>query len=909
MSRNAFLQLAACFAISFATLTGCSESGTPSTDQTSATQSADVDSAEAPVGRLDNSVVPNRYSIELRIDPSQERFNGSVTIDISLNEPRDSIWLHGKNLDISEVYLTDSHSNRVEASYEERLESGVSLLSLERLVDAGPATLHFTYSAAFNTSSNALFKIVRGEDSYAATQLEAIAARQVFPGFDEPGFKVPFDLTVVTRADDVVVTNTPEASAETLADGFVRHVFETTRPLPTYLLAFAVGPYDLVDYGMIPANSIRHREVALRGIAARGLGSRMEYALKNTDGLLSLLEEYFGTPYPYKKLDLIAVPESFGGAMENAGAITYDEYLILMDEESPLSQRRAYTRVHAHEMAHMWFGDLVTPAWWNDIWLNESFASWMQAKVAHAYWPEGEFDRVTLKRALGAMANDSLASAREIREPIDNNDKIEGAFDGITYRKGAGVLAMLERYVGEDRFQAGVRLHMDRHADGTATAEDFMASLAEGTERVEIEAAFRSFIEQPGVPLLSVALDCEDEQNPRLEVRQARYAPLGSAIDPGASEWQIPMCVSFVAGGVEKSTCTLLSEREQFINLDTDSCPTQVHPNADGSGYYRFSLDETGWENLIADALNLAPAEALVLADSLDAGFRAGVVSAETYVAGMSTLVSHETWDVADAATGHFESIADIIEDSQLDPVEQAFRDIVRPRFAELGDASDSGSNLLRRRMQRFLIVIAKDPVMRGQLAEQAAARIGLDGDPDPSAAPASLLETIFTVGVQDLGEPFFDLLLEQATASEDPAFRESATGALGRVEDPMLVRKLQAILLTGKFKGTEFRDIVRRQMARRATIDTSYAWLREHTETIIGMMPGALTGGIVPTLGRSFCTTDRADEWHAFITAHADKLPGYERDLAQATESIRLCAALRQASAAELVAAFEKHE
>jgi alanyl aminopeptidase len=320
MSRNAFLQLAVGFAISFATLTGCSESGAPPTDQTSATQSLAVDSSEAPAGRLGNSVVPNRYDIELKIDPSQESFSGEVTIDISFNEPSDTIWLHGKNLDISEVYLTDSHSNRVEASYEEHLESGVSLLSLERMVGTGPATLHFTYSAPFNTSVNALFKVVRGEDSYAATQLEAIAARQVFPGFDDPGFKVPFDLTVVTRADDVVVTNTPEASAETLADGFVRHVFETTRPLPTYLLAFAVGPYDLVDYGMIPANSIRDREVALRGITARGLGSRMEYALRNTDGLLSLLEEYFGTPYPYKKLDLIAVPESFGGAMENVGA-------------------------------------------------------------------------------------------------------------------------------------------------------------------------------------------------------------------------------------------------------------------------------------------------------------------------------------------------------------------------------------------------------------------------------------------------------------------------------------------------------------------------------------------------------------------------------------------------------------
>jgi alanyl aminopeptidase len=909
MSISRFLRHAACITVSITTLAGCSESAAPPTDPASATPADRVSNPPPPVGRLGDSVVPIRYSIELRIDPSQDSFSGSVTIDISVNVRLDAMWLHGKNLAVSEVYLTDSDSNRVNATYAQHHESGVSLVTLDRLVDAGPATLHFTYSAAFNTSTNALFKVVRGDDSYAATQFEAIAARQAFPGFDEPGFKVPFDLSVVSRADDVVVTTTPEASAETLADGFVRHVIETTRPLPTYLLALAVGPYDLVDFGTIPANSIRDHEVALRGIAAKGLGSRLKYALKNTDGLLSVLEEYFGSPYPYRKLDLIAAPESFGGAMENVGAIVYDEYFVLMDEASPLGQRRSYTSVHAHEMAHMWFGNLVTPEWWNDIWLNEAFATWMMYKAANTYWPEGEFDRQTLTGALYAMANDSLASAREIREPIDNNDKIDGAFDRITYNKGGGVLAMLERYVGEDRFQAGVRLHMDRHADGTATADDFMASLAEGTERVEIEAAFRSYIEQPGVPLLSVRLDCEDKKNPRLNVRQARYAPLGSTIDPDASDWQIPMCISLVVDEVQKSSCTLLSEREQSIDLDAGSCPSRLHPNADGAGYYRFSLDEAGWNSLIADALNLSPAEALVLADSLDAGFRAGVVSAETYVFGMTTLITHEAWDVADAVTVHFENIADIIEVSRLESVLRAYRNIVGPRFANLTDASDAGSSLLQRRMQRFLVIIAKDPTMRSPLAEQAAARLGLEGDPDPSAAPASQLETIFSVGVQDMGEPFFDLLFEQANSSEDPQFRDSATGALARVEDRMLVKKLQAALLDGKLKGTEFRDIVSRQMTRQATRESTYTWIREGADAVIATMSGALTTNVFPSLGSSFCSVDKANEWRAFVTSHADKLPGYERDLAQATESIRLCAALREASATELIAALSKYE
>jgi len=338
-------------------LAGCSKSETPAPESPASTASAND---TAPVGQLGNAVAPNHYRLELSIDPSQERFSGTVEIDITVNEPSDRIWLHGKDLDVTQVYLLDAHEQRIDASYAQELDSGVALITLRSPVDAGPATLHLAYSAAFNTNTNALFKVDRDGHSYAVTQFEPIAARSVFPGFDEPGFKVPFDLAVVARADDVVITTTPESSVEALSDGLIRHVFETTRPMPTYLLAFAVGPYDLVDYGMIPPNSIRDREVHLRGIAAKGLGERMDYALKNTDGLLSELEEYFGTPYPYKKLDLIAMPESFGGAMENIGAITYDEYLLLMDEDSPLNQRRAYTVVHAHEMAHMWFGNLVT---------------------------------------------------------------------------------------------------------------------------------------------------------------------------------------------------------------------------------------------------------------------------------------------------------------------------------------------------------------------------------------------------------------------------------------------------------------------------------------------------------------------------------------------------------------------
>jgi alanyl aminopeptidase len=849
--------------------------------------------------------VPSRYDLELRIDPSQDSFSGAVAIDVSIAEPTSMFWLHGKNLDVTSIYLLDGDSNRVDASYEQKLESGVALVTLDRPVGPGPAVLHIEYSAPFNTSTNALFQVERDGEFYAATQFQPIGARQVFPGFDEPGFKVPFELSIVARDGDAVVTTTPEKGSEPASDGFVRHEFETTRPLPTYLLAFAVGPYDVVDFGNISPNAIRDREIALRGIAARGQGGKLTYALQNTDGLLSVLEEYFGTPYPYRKLDLIAMPESFGGAMENVGAITYDEYLLLMDENSPLAQRRIYTRVHAHEMGHMWFGNLVTPEWWNDIWLNESFATWIMNKASDSYWPEGEFDRETLKGALGAMANDSLAAAREIREPIDHNDKISGAFDGITYQKGGGVLAMLEQYVGEDKFQAGIRLHMDRHQDGNATAEDFIASVAEGSDRVEIEAAFKSFIEQPGVPLLSVELRCEDASQPRIVVRQARYAPLGSAIDSNDGRWQIPMCIAFLDGDTRKKSCSLLSEAEQSMRLDAASCPSVVHPNADGAGYYRFAMDDAGWRGLIDAADELGAAEALVLADSLDAAFRANRVSAEIYVSGMANLTNHEAWDVADAAATHLESITSVLEPQQLASIEPALRRIVKPRYEALADESGAGSELLRQRLQRFLIVIAKDQEMREPLARQAVARLGLNGEPDPSAARADELETIFSIGVQDVGEPFFDLLLDQAIASDDPAFRGAATGALARVEDPALVAKLQQAVMSGKFKGTEMLGIVFRQMVRGATTDMTYQWIKDNDDAVINMIPETFRSSVVPALGGSFCSADLAEEWQGFVESHADKLAGYERDLAQATETIRLCAALKGTSSEDLVTAF----
>jgi hypothetical protein len=341
---------------------------------------------EPPVGQLPAGVVPTHYALDLNVDPRETRFSGRVAISVEIAAPTERIWLHGLGLEVTEAYALDAAERRIEAVYAQALDSGVASLTLAEALPQGSATLHFAYSAPFNTSVNALFRAERGADAYAASQLEPVAGRQIFPGFDEPRFKTPFDVHITARADDRVITNSPEIDATELADGWVRHEFATTPPLPTYLLAFAVGPYDVVDAPAIPANSIRTEPLPFRGIAARNMGGRFGIALTDTPGLVAALEDYFGIPYPYAKLDLIAMPADFGGAMENVGAITYDERLILVGDDPPLQQRRVYMNVHAHELAHQWFGNLVTPDWWTDIWLNEAFASWMANKIAHAPW-------------------------------------------------------------------------------------------------------------------------------------------------------------------------------------------------------------------------------------------------------------------------------------------------------------------------------------------------------------------------------------------------------------------------------------------------------------------------------------------------------------------------------------------
>jgi len=879
-----------------------------------APQPTDGETGEAavppmPTGQLGNAVVPTHYDLDLTILPSRETFSGTVAIDVEINEPAPVIWLHGNRLDVSKVSLTTPDGTEINAAYEQAHETGVAKVSLESTPPTGPATLHFVYTAPFNQSLEGLYAVEDAGEAYAFTQFEATSARLAFPGFDEPAFKVPFDIAVTTREGNAVITATPEAMQEPAGEDLVRRVFETTKPLPTYLIAFAVGPLDVVEWEPLPPTDVRDRQIPLYGVATRGKGDQLTYALENTHGILESLESYFGRPYPYRKLAIIAVPDFAAGAMENVGAITYREQLLLLGDGSQVSpgRKRAYARVHAHELAHQWFGNLVTPKWWDDIWLNESFATWMGNKAIDAWQPGEGYGNLTLRGALGVMGSDALASARQIREPIRSNHDIATAFDGITYQKGGGVLEMFEAWLGEDAFRNGVRLFMERFAFEVADVNDFLQALADGANRPEVIEAFRSFLFQPGVPLVTVDVDCSGEA-PQATLMQGRYLPLGSEADPDQI-WQVPVCMAFDADDGRGRFCTLADMTQVAAPLPTEQCPAWVMPNGDGSGYYRFALDSEGWSNLIENVEALNARERLAMMGSLSAAFRSDDADTATLASAFEIFAQGEDREVAMQPLGDLRTMHDRLAATEAARagIEAFVRDLYAQRLEAIGlepTADDStDTRLLRGDLVAALAEMGRYQALRNRLTEMAEAYLG-DDELQPEAVPESLVGIALRVAVAEKDTAFAESLLERALASRDGTFRQRALSALAGAPQAEIGEMVRGLITDERLRDNEAIMIVFGQVGTPEQREPLWTWVQSYLEDLLGRIPTWRQGAVV-NVGAGFCSTERAAELEAFFADKVANLEGGPRELAQTLERIRLCAALKDAKAEEVTDYF----
>lgn len=481
--------------------------------------------AAPPVLQLPEGVRPLRYAIDLEVVPGAPAFGGTAEIEIELSAPHRSIWLHGRELRVSRATVEAPGTGPLPASYTQVNEDGVVQLAFPRPLGPGRATLRFAYEAGWGKNLVGLYLARGGGETYAATQLESHFARRVFPGFDEPRFKTPFDVTLTVPARDVAVSNAPVAAEAPARAGLRRVRFATTEPLPTYLLFLGVGPFDVVTPPPLPPNEVRDRPLPVRLLAPRGHGGELGFAAEATAALVPWLESYFGIPYPYAKLDQIALPEFAWGAMENAGAISYRSQLLLDSAATSEADRRDIAAIMAHELAHHWFGDLVTLPWWTDTWLNEAFATWMGGRAAARFRPDWNVPGEELARLDEVMQTDATAAARAIRQPLQAMAEVGGQFDGMSYQKGAAVLRSFERLVGEDRFRDGVRAYLRAHAHGTGSAGELFAELSRAAGR-PLAPALAAFTDGPGMPFVSGRVACAPGRA-RLVLAQARFAPRG----------------------------------------------------------------------------------------------------------------------------------------------------------------------------------------------------------------------------------------------------------------------------------------------------------------------------------------------------------------------------------------------
>ncbi len=846
-------------------------------------------SPEPPTLRLPGTARPDRFSVDLTLLPGAGTFHGSVEIELNFLQPQPLLWLNAADLNIESASL-EQGGRAVETTVVPGGKQFVGF-SFPRPV-SGKAKLRVSYTGNISRKSSAgVFQLQDGGNWYVYTQFEPTDARRAFPCFDEPSYKVPWQVTLHVRKADMALSNTPEISSSDEAGGMKAVRFAVTKPLPSYLVAFAAGPFDAVSAGTLG-------KVPLRVITPKGRGAEAAFAAQVIPQLLERLQDYFGMPYPFEKLDSIAMPIS-NFAMENVGLITYGQSLLLSKPANDtIGRQRECAIVAAHEMAHQWFGDMVTTAWWNDIWLNEAFATWMESKITGAWKPEWNMDVSRVEDSLGAMGLDSLVSAREIRQPIQSDDDIANAFDGITYEKGAGVINMFENWIGEEKFRQGVHIYMKRYAGSNATTPQFLAAISEAAGR-DIAPAFNTFLDQAGVPLLTVALNCSGAR-PKVRLTQARSLPVGSA---GATPqtWQIPVCMKFDAGGSTARQCELFTDPRAEIELkDATGCPAWLLANEGENGYYR--VDYEG--DLLAKVLaghgeHLTVAERAGELGNVRAMVAAGRVSPATALGLVPGFSQDPRRQVGAGDSASAPVVRADCGPEGLRPKGAKFiRDVFGARASSLGwnpqPGDDDDTRLLRQSLVPFVASVGEQKALSAQAS--ALARRWLQ---DRKAIDPNMVSGVLEVAAEFGDQSLFDDFLAAVRKEKDRRDRARLFGALGSFRDPKLASQALSLLTTGEFDAREsFFSLMFGPLSYPETRALPFEFVKAHIDELAAHVPrevGEDFAADFPFVAGAFCDAGRREEVKSFFEPRVKSYTGGPRNLSQALERIDVCIGQKQ--------------
>ncbi len=833
--------------------------------------------------RLATDVRPSDYHLHLEPDLDAGRFRGEVRIDLRLERPRTEVVLHAADMAIEHAAAeVDGAVVPLRARLDRRDETVT--LRAARPLPAGSVALRLRFAAALNAHLRGLYAASSGSARYAFTQCEAADARRILPCFDEPAFKARFHVTVTARAGDTVLANAPVAREQPLPGGRQAVHFEPTPPLSTYLLALAVGPLESSEPRHVGSTPIRLWHVPGKGhLAAFGLEAAVE--------ALDRLERYFGIPYPYAKLDLVAVPDFEAGAMENAGAVFFRETLLLLDPETvSLPERKRAAEVIAHELAHMWYGDLVTMAWWDDLWLNEAFATWMAYRVVNDWKPEWRMWQSFEHDRAGALGLDALASTHPIYAPVHSVAEATENFDVITYEKGAAVVRMLEHYLGPETFRDGVRRYMERHREANAVAADLWHALAEASG-ADVARLAQAWIGQTGFPLVTLA------RNGRtLRVRQERFfADPRVPATKRRHRWPVPLVVRLEGSG-HRLTRALVEKASDTIALPAPA-PAWCFGNAAAGGFYRVRHDPATQAALHTALSELGAVERLALVGDQWALVRADRASVESFLDLAGALGEEPDHDVLDGVAGALATLDDQVAEPDS-AVQGALRAWIARRFgpalSALGWVPAPGEadevRLRRAALLRLVGGVAEDPAVLAESRSRVDLYLADRGSLEPNLA-----DTVVALAAR-LGDP---ALYERyrAVAADARTPQEQRRFLLNRASfrQRESIDRTLAALLTAEIPTQDVAFLLMRMFGNPKGREEAWRFLRRRWAALRKRIPPLMMARLVEATP-ALRTPRHASEVRAFFRAHP--LPEAARALRQALERFRLNAELRRRTA-----------
>jgi aminopeptidase N len=844
--------------------------------------------------RLPDTASPDNYRLLFTPHLDQAVFDGDETISIRILKPTSEITLNSADIDFHEVMITSSEGTQPARVTPEK-DKEMVVLAVSKPLAAGPATLHIIYSGTLNDEMRGFYL---GKDDqgrkYAATQFESTDARRAFPSFDEPAYKATFDISAVVPKAQVAVSNQKIVS-DTPGPGDSHTVrFATTVKMSSYLAALVVGNFEYIEG---EADGIPIRVYSTPGKKNMG-----RFGLETAEHVLSYYDKYFNIKYPYGKLDLVGLPDFSAGAMENTGCITFREVLLQIDEKhGSVDLKKEIASVIAHEMAHQWFGDLVTMKWWDDVWLNEGFATWMSSKPIEAWKPEWHVDLDDVRETDHTLDTDSLVNTRPIHQPAETPSQILELFDSIAYGKAAAVLRMLESYLGEETFRAGVNAYIQRYQYANATAEDFWEAQAR-TSKKPVDRIMPTFVNQAGVPIVNVKTQCTGSSTKIMAEQHRYYYERDKSQSPGDELWEVPLCMKGSADSSAK--CELLTKKEGEFTLP--GCSDWVLANANAKGYYRVGYEPQAVQALAKDAdKKLSPAERIALETDVWASVRVGREPIGGYLVLTEGLARDRNQAVLEEAVGHLHYIGDyLITRNDRNSYQKWLRGLFGPMLNEIAWEPKPGESdeqrMLRARLFTVLGVVARDP----EVMEQAR-KIADSAITNPDSIDHELARAALGIAALTGDDKFYDSVMTAVRTAKTPEEYYNFLYVLAQFDDPKLLEKTLNFSVSPEVRSQDALRVITGAMHNPAGQKLAWDFVLTHWNAV-QKAGGPFASAEIVSATSSFCDAGMRDQVKEFYAAH--KIEAAERAYRQSIELIDNCIDLKAQQEPQLASWLEKH-